>query len=1006
MIIFAGIKFNGVAGASLALTTGVPVALSNINDLNVDTWLWELIDAPNASALYPWTSALAAPNFTPDVSGTYLFQLTTHNTASGATATDRRTGTVLTTRGWAIPAASQILTDNTPAAPATHPRGWAGDKGLGDHWMEYILRDIHDHAFNLAASAQIIYIDAVYGSDTNDGSFDSPYRTFAYACTQQAYPTTEAEWMAPITFHLAPGLYTGPITLPQRLHMKIVGDNCSFTGYINWGINPQVWVDWGRPTTITPVLHIARSEPSAPTTAETDDGHVIPAAYPQGFQLVSGAVIAFNSNAVGANAMPDYHTLTMTGVYRYGFHIYNQPASAGLGVAIDAPKDMRLYLRDCDAANGIESRIFGEVNRDVGAGVLTENAVIINAIRSRVNMNAVCRIDLIEDCEYFADWRIDNVGAPYDYGLICGYGTNTPGGHIRNSTIIADSFFGFNNSGVLPVPKHTHADALVFDRDSLLNMASACTVLTTSFAGFVTTLESDAFGRGWYYNYDEQVGTHARVTIPCGMSDASWRLFAHTYNLAANWRVGGAVLSSNNRLSIELDSGLYAAPKATFLFDKEFVNVIGKGNGSARGRVGVVEPSTVLYHTNGMEWWAAEAHLEAITIIRSDSTGVDCGALLMKAQGSSSTFKKLAFDKNPASLSTIYAVMIDPALAPLRVRGTWEDCHTELAGFMYGGGFEGIASRCTVGNYSFAGWHGVAPLDVDCNGALHDCAAGMYSFGATDAGGNATFSGVANRCTVPGFGFGSTKGGGGAPFVGTCSGTLTDCDNYSTAGSGSFGYSESDVGVASGIFFRCSSGYRSFGCSTAAAANGIFSGLAEDCKGSYQCFGSNPTDPTLASCSGNLALCVATYQSFGARGSFTGRAYKCKATYGSFGWAISHKSGHIDDCEITDIRAAANQGPPGIWGAMIRNCVIRTKNGEDIAPLVLTGGTAAGNDPSRVINCDLYTNTHITSIDTEALGFYDVQLVHSRMNVDIDAVHVTNVIGVPYNVVDAAYDPT
>jgi hypothetical protein len=91
---------------------------------------------------------------------------------------------------------------------------------------------------------------------------------------------------------------------------------------------------------------------------------------------------------------------------------------------------------------------------------------------------------------------------------------------------------------------------------------------------------------------------------------------------------------------------------------------------------------------------------------------------------------------------------------------------------------------------------------------------------------------------------------------------------------------------------------------------------------------------------------------------------------------------------------------------MIRNCVIRTKNGEDIAPLVLTGGTAAGNDPSRVINCDLYTNTHITSIDTEALGFYDVQLVHSRMNVDIDAVHVTNVIGVPYNVVDAAYDPT
>lgn len=992
---------GGVFGAfGRARSDLLPFSVDGLITLEAQTlthisYDWEVIGSPIDGAAPILTPVGTTCTVQVEERGGYLICLTVDAGLSSEDMEILYVGLVLEASGLPIPSEFETNQDNSPT-PFDGSQGWWYKI---ERWMKWADVNI---GINVIEGG--VYVDAAYGHDlTGDGTINNPYKTFAQACLSQVSHATLAEWATPVTFYLAPGQYTA-CTLPQRLCMKIVGDNCTLEGDLIWGIDPELWDTFAMPLSNVPVLHIVRSES---TRGEEIDSS--PAGYAQGFRLINGSVIARNSNAVGAFSMPDYHLLTITGAYRDAFNIYNEPESAGFGIAIDATKNMKLVLRDSMSSTAVASYISGEVNRDMGAGILTENAVIVNAQRSTVNMLGVCRIELLDDCLYTADRTLDHAGAPYDYGLICAYPTGLTSvamEHIRQSRLAANSFFGFNSAAAAPA--HTSANALVFDRDSLLSMGGMCLNMAVSWAGFAAAFQSNAFGRGWYYGYDEKLGTLGamRLTIPNNNHTAAARLFEHTYSIAANWKPGGFVLASGNRLTIELDSGVIPLTVA-FTFNKEYVNVIGKGNCPTKGRTITTLADTVLFSTADIEWAVVEADLENLTIHRYAAGGVTTGALLMKTgQATNCTFKKLSFAKSGGG--TVYAVMLDAAVhvAGFPLMATFEDCYTDLNGFLYGGCCSGQVRRCRAGTYSFAGWHGAAPLEVIFSGTALECVGGSYSFGATDVGGDAECLGSLTECTVTGYGFGYTAGGAGVPYTAVCAATMFDC----TAASGrSFGHSVTGDAEASGTFHRCHSTLKSFGYSEAAAAHsGVFSGTADDCEATSNSFGSNATDPTLAEFSGVADHCTGTFQCFGARGVYTGQARRCTATYGSFGWQLAPAKGAvIDQCMITEVGdTPAVDGPPGIYGGLVRRTSITTKAGEDTPCIVLVGGTAVGNDESRIYDCDLMvTDTHLTTIDTAGGGFFDAQIAHCRMRLAI-AAGVTNVLAVPYNMVDVAYDPS
>ncbi|MDD3135502.1 MAG: hypothetical protein PHF64_03295 [Methanoregula sp.] len=838
-----------------------------------------------------------------------------------------------------------------------------------------------------------VYVDAEHGSDVSgDGTIGRPYATLAHACAQQSAPTNLAEFATPITFYVAAGEYVDNLTFPNRLHIKVVGDDCLLSGDLEWAIDPRSWDTFLLPSTNVPVLHFARKESA--NGAEIDSSV---AGYSQGFRL-HGEVVAYNAHTGAALPMPDSHILMLTGVFRDGCHIYNRPA--GTGTDSDAPGPMKLFLRDSKGSTGIASRIVGEVDRDLGTMNLVANEVIINAVRSDVHMNGVCKIDRLEDCSYSAAWNINRAGGAYDYGFIGGYGVfGVPrqSEHIVRSEMIWDSFFGYDPAAVAPAHPLT-TRAISFDRGSLSNMAEMCSDLTLSFSGFSILTSDSAYGRGWWSGaLEESFGS--KVVIPFSQPSLSFILFDHTYSIAANWQVDGSPLAANNRFTIELESGSYQFPKSTPLtFDAEFVDVIGKGCGAVRGGV-LGAPNTVLVPGgNDITWEATNARLENIQIMQMAGPGATEYCLIMNDAAGSSIFKNIAFTVDPDNAGTVYAVLIDPALL-VSVNATWEDCHTTLNRFLYGGDIAPARCvRCSAGDYSFGAWNGGAPLNVLVGGYFEDCSAGDMSFAATNVGGDVVFSGIANRCSVTGIGFACSNGGGGGSRA-TCSGTLTDC---SASVERSFANSATGDADASGTFMRCFSGRYSFGCSGINTGKGYFSGVAIDCylsSGSHSCFGGNSHagDPTMCEFSGNVVNCTAGQRSFGGRGEFTGKARRCRARGGSFGYSLALAADAVlDQCECNGIVNSAANGPPGLFGGKAIGCTFLVSTGEVTAAIMLNG------NGGRVFDCDLYGDAMTASIDAGAA--VDAQIAHCRMPVDV-GVNVTNLLADPHNMIDANYDP-
>ena len=854
--------------------------------------------------------------------------------------------------------------------------------------------------------SQYVYCDATDGDDaTGDGTPGKPYKTWAAACAAQAAPTTVAIFSTPLEFILAPGGdYPGPVTVPKRLHVTVQGDDCSISGTINWGIDPKVWSDLGLATSNVPVLEFARTPPVPGVEANTSPF----APYSQGFQLVAGHLEVYNSNTGTALPMPDYHVVSLTGVMRDGFGIYNKPA--GTAVPLDAPGTMNLYLTDSPTTAGSPSIIAGEADSD--GMVLYENAVMIRALRSYVTMHGVCRIGQLDQCVYWADRTLDYAGGAYSYGKISaepGFG-GFPDGTIRNSLMVVDSTMG---TDPVAVPAYSDACAIIFDRDSLLSMLAVCADLAVTFGGFATDV-TGAYERGWWFGTDEALGDHAIVRIPCAGAEDSYRLLLHAYGTAKNWLPLGAALSATNRVTLLLEPGWYeATTKGTpdFEMRHDYVDIVATSGLSGYEKTAAYAPP-VHIHLNGTNFivTTAMARLEGIDLVQSKSTP-PASCMVVADTVRDVFFKNLSWSEDPSGAGSVLAVTIDPLFVGY-VAGIWEDCHTNLDGFLYGGSIRPtMMRRCSGGHFSFAAWSGDTVLNVACLGVLEDCEGRNNCFAAVGCtngtgGGNAYFNATATRCKVASTGFGSALSlTPGEVYTGECKGILTDCHNLKSGGLRSFGYSYTGDGTASGVFVRCTAGDNSFGASDAATGYGSFTGTAEYCGAGKCSFGGNETDPEYSVFMGYATHCSAEHWSFGARGNNEGIAIDCVASGGSFGDQQTQANARMERCRVEDIEVSmiGDRGPPRVFGALLVDCHFFVSPGEDIAPLMLNGGS--GPSATRIYGCRFYTDTHLTSIDS-SVGAVDAQIAHCEMNVDIST-DVENIItSDPYNVVNENYNPT
>lgn len=851
-----------------------------------------------------------------------------------------------------------------------------------------------------------IYVDAVDGSDaTGDGSVGKPYQTLGHACDQQAAPTSVEEFLQPITFILAPGNYVefGGVTMPDRFHITVKGDNCAITttAAIMWPINPQSWDDWGLSTDDDiPTLRFVRS----PSTAL--DRYPAPAtSHPAGFRM-TGRIQALNGNKGSGFDMPSRHVLELNGILRDGLKVFNDPAKTG--VLTDCTLTMTLILKDSrTVGNPVMSWVCGEA--DHAATWFEPNTVEVYAYHSHVALRGICRIMRMEDCQYTANRKIDHDGNAYSYGCIDGSLTDIRGAVVRNSELTADSFFGVDPTAVAPT--HIVVNAVVFDRSSLLSMAETCPFLDLSFSGF--TLNADgAFGRGWWNGEYEYNSAHDVVTIPCKSSlvgfpavdpvdSAGWRLLVHTYEQAPNWLILGAPLGTILFLNIQLEGGTYIMD-GSYTFANEYVSIIGFGDGpvATMDVTTIARAQTTIFVFEGVELgWAADyGCLQCLDILK---IGVVPGqaCFWLRAGSDNSKFKKISFTR---AAGTPYAVVIDPH-GPGFNSSFFEDCCTELGGFLIFGEAVGTYKNCACADYGY-GATNVADAGARFSGLAEGCTGGDYCFGAASEGGDARCGGLIKDCHVGGYSYGSTNNlmGVGSVGVALCNATLVDCSCYGNC----LGYSWYDDAEFSGRMERCSFGSYGAGVTNDATAVGSFTGYAVDCRVPSiivvaHRFGSNVGDSSEAVFSGTAIRCDGGYLSFGALGAMTGSASFCNTMGGSFGGPVGNIGKTLVYCSVFGIEDTDFLPPTLVRESKIIGCGFFVKDGEVVSALWLDN-----SGQSQIEACSFYTLDGDASISIDpSLGVVgNVRLLRSSMNKGID-VAVTNLIAVPYNVVDANYLP-
>lgn len=204
---------------------------------------------------------------------------------------------------------------------------------------------------------------------------------------------------------------------------------------------------------------------------------------------------------------------------------------------------------------------------------------------------------------------------------------------------------------------------------------------------------------------------------------------------------------------------------------------------------------------------------------------------------------------------------------------------------------------------------------------------------------------------------------------------------YCVSGDTSFGYAAAygvgEAPIASGTFEYCRGGDNCFGSGTGNVGGVLFSGYAKGCMAGTGSFGSNYSGSGTASVAATAVLydCEAGYQSFSLQtntfGLMAGTMVNCKLiTAGVVGVTdtLSPVSGRMENCQIT-------------------------------TTAVNSSAITVSTNKARLYGCTLIGNG--TGYGVTAAGAVNAAIAHCRMPATGINVLVTNLIGTPYNVIDA-----
>ena len=91
-----------------------------------------------------------------------------------------------------------------------------------------------------------------------------------------------------------------------------------------------------------------------------------------------------------------------------------------------------------------------------------------------------------------------------------------------------------------------------------------------------------------------------------------------------------------------------------------------------------------------------------------------------------------------------------------------------------------------------------------------------------------------------------------------------------------------------------------------------------------------------------------------------------------------------------------------MFGAVLKDCMFLVRAGENIAALFINGGVNL--QATRVLGCTLYSDTAANCIMSTG-GTYNIQVMHSTMNTDLDTALENLITSDPYNVVNTNWFP-
>lgn len=997
------------------------------------SYLWEMISAPEGVSVTINNPTTHTCDFELNVRGSYLIRLTVNAGGVSESKTTLFIGVAMASTGLCKPAMNETNHDNSQS-PYTGERGYEDKLNA---WLDKVDEMAGGAVAPSWSNGTVIYVDYTNGDDgTADGTQGKPYKTFSAAASSIAVPTTFGEFTTDAIFFLAPGTYANPVTLPYRQNIYIKGQGVVISGKITWGYDKQYWFG-NSSLDYVPMLSI---EPDV------------------WFGIRVGAIDSIN--VAPLNGKVDYRWLQISKALLAGSILNKQSGATGAG---EATGTLILSMNDC-WGYPLYGAFSGVIGGERESGYVADaNTIMLLCNFTKIPHNLYGCVGFYS-C--FATWfggSIDYTTNPITLagsyaGAIGGAGI---GQDFRNCEFSPGSkAFGWDGAtgstpGDVRVDANTYEELKsdTFDNIELVRKDTALGTLVddSAFGGLLAGKKNVqdallAIDKADIWDSDAVI-----VVSSGGTPAANGTNLLAAYTAAKSFTPGGAALSHDNRALVLVPPGDYDIAGTALAIDANYVDIIGMGN-PCRRRIGsdvLDKPSVRIRGTNTsgvVQQTVRDVILENLRISQGTSNRT-CMALNDATNYADySMYRGLCFDTDGAA-SGCYALTSATAG---RVDATFEECHTQLRGFLWNCDFYGAAYRCSAKQGSFAGNdNAAAEADLVFAGYAEDCEAQDYSFGGTIGGGNITFSGQCVRCKVNTAGFGTSIGGTG-PYLVTFSGSCTDCDNAATGGLGSFGYCENGGATAvvfSGSIRRCRGGDSSF-CS-ASTGNANFNGEAVDCdcgdrcfgfsqnndgevngqllrcNGGDYCFGSTGTPSTRSGrvsssavmyyCNagsysfagsatpngndqfyGTALRCNGLANCFGTDGDFAGILYSCTCSgyaFGGPGGTTSQVGKILNDCTVVQ-----HMNTIGLRdGIQVYRGLYRSHSSLIIAPFRVTASSVGSPKLNYV---EIHASDSATySVDANGSP-QDIRMALCLVNKDIDT-DLTNKIGSANNVVDS-----